>query len=105
MAPQWLEVARSYDGLAEVPGPASNERIKAMWLSLKNGAWYWSHYGNDDSLLPWCGGAMAYVMHACGIEYPKLYASARAWAKWGNPLTNCVRGAIVVFSRAGGAHV
>jgi len=103
--PRWLVVARQYEGLAEVPGPLSNERIKSMWLSLKNGAWYWSHYGSNDSALPWCGAAMAYVMRSCGIEYPSLYASARSWLDWGQEFSSPCHGMVVVFGRKGGAHV
>jgi uncharacterized protein (TIGR02594 family) len=103
--PPWLVEARKHDGQAEVPGAGSNQWIADVWATLKNGSWYWSHYGKDDSLLPWCGAFVAFCIQRSGLEYPKLYASARAWADWGELAGHFVRGGIVVFARKGGGHV
>lgn len=101
----WLVEAKKHLGKKEVPGPGVNAWIKAMWHSLKGGAWYWIHFGKDDSKLPWCGGFMAKVMKDCGIAYPANYASAKAWAAWGTRLATPIYGCVVVFERAGGGHV
>jgi len=103
--PTWLAIARRSLGVAEIPGPKSNGWIRDMWHRLKGGAWYWKHFGSDDSLLPWCGAFVAHAMQAAGIEYPKQYASAKAWLDWGTPLVRPVLGCIVVFDRSGGGHV
>jgi uncharacterized protein (TIGR02594 family) len=102
---KWLTVARQYLGQAEVSGPGSSSWIKAMWHRLKGGAWYWTHYGSDDSLLPWCGAFVAKVMDESGFVYPSRYASAKAWLEWGQPLAEPEMGCIVVFGREGGGHV
>jgi uncharacterized protein (TIGR02594 family) len=103
--PRWIIAARQRIGMKETPGPGSNSLIKAMWLKLKGGAWYWTHFGSDDSKLPWCGAFVAMTMDECGIAYPKNYASAKAWAEWGERLIGPAYGCIVVFDRAGGGHV
>jgi uncharacterized protein (TIGR02594 family) len=103
--PPWLTVARSLIGQREVPGPASNGWIRSMWLSLKGGAWYWRHYGEDDTALPWCGALTAHCVAAAGLEYPPRYASALAWAGWGEATPGPDHGAIAVLTRNGGGHV
>ena len=45
--PSWLKIARSYEGLKEIPGPRHNQTI-IRWLG-KLKAW-WS-----DDETPWCG--------------------------------------------------
>lgn len=103
--PDWLTRARNYIGQAEVSGPRSNSWIREMWLRLKGGAWYWAHFGSDDSRLPWCGAFCARVMGDSGFAYPKNYASAKAWLDWGVTLESPVVGCIVVYERKGGGHV
>ena len=103
--PRWLTVARGYIGQREVPGPQSSPWIRELWYSLKVGAWYWSHYGRDDSRLPWCGALCARSFDEAGYTYPKNYASARAWLDWGLELEQPELGCIAVFARKGGGHV
>lgn len=103
--PAWLIEAKKHEGVAEIPGPASNAWINAMWLALPGGAWFWKTYKADDSKLPWCGAFIAYCMQACGLSFPKLYASAKAWTGWGSKLSAPIVGCIVVFERPGGGHV
>lgn len=105
MEPKWLTEARRYIGQKEVPGTASNPLIKALWLKLKGGAWFWKAYGEDDSKLPWCGAFAAYCIKAAGIEPPIKYASAREWLMWGEVLRYPHHGCIVVFTREAGGHV
>lgn len=103
--PSWLTEARACIGEAEIPGPSSNSWIRDLWHRLKGGAWFWKHYGSDDSLLPWCGAFVAYCLQEAGLGYPQRYASARAWLDWGTKLVTPVQGCIVVFERPGGGHV
>lgn len=104
-AARWLEEAHHHHGLRETAGPLSNPELETMWRSLPGGAWYWDHFGRDDSKLPWCGAFMAYVMKACGIVFPKRYASAAEWLFWGVALDAPTVGCLVIFKRPGGAHV
>lgn len=101
----WATEAAIYVGQQEVPGPGFNPWIKSMWLELRGGAWYWEHYGKDDSKLPWCGGFMAFVMQRCGISFPTRYASAKAWLDWGTRLNKPLFGCLCIFGRDSGGHI
>jgi uncharacterized protein (TIGR02594 family) len=97
--PSWLKIARSYDGLKEIPGPRHNQTI-IRWLGKLN-AW-WS---NDET--PWCGVFVAHCMQESNLPYPKFYMRAKAWSDYGSLLRRdrLAPGAILVFDRAGGGHV
>ena len=97
--PNWLKIARSYDGLKEIPGPRHNQTI-IRWLG-KLRAW-WS---NDET--PWCGVFVAHCMQESWLPFPKLYMRAKAWSDYGSLLRRdrLAPGAILVFDRAGGGHV
>lgn len=97
--PSWLKIARSYDGLKEIPGPRHNQTI-IRWLG-KLRAW-WS-----DDETPWCGVFVAHCMQKCRLPFPKLYMRAKAWSDYGSLLRRdrLALGAILVFDRAGGGHV
>ena len=97
--PSWLKIARSYDGLKEIPGPRHNQTI-IRWL-VKLNAW-WS-----DDETPWCGVFVAHCMQKCSLPFPKLYMRAKAWSDYGSLLRRdrLAPGAILVFDRAGGGHV
>ncbi len=101
----WIAHAYTHIGQREVPGPGVNAWIKSVWHDLKGGAWFWSHYGNDDSKLPWCGAFVAKCMQDAGFKIPERYASAKAWLEWGSPISEPAVGAVVVFTRDGGGHV
>ena len=97
--PSWLKIARSYDGLKEIPGPRHNQTI-IRWL-VKLRAW-WS-----DDETPWCGVFVAHCMQKSSLPFPKLYMRAKAWSDYGSLLRRdrLAPGAILVFDRAGGGHV
>ena len=97
--PSWMKIARSYDGLKEIPGPRHNQTI-IRWLG-KLKAW-WS-----DDETPWCGVFVAHCMQASWLPYPKFYMRAKAWSDYGSLLRRdrLAPGAILVFDRAGGGHV
>jgi len=97
--PSWLKIARSYEGLKEIPGPRHNQTI-IRWLG-KLKAW-WS-----DDETPWCGVFVAHCMQEANLPYPKFYMRAKAWSDYGSLLRRdrLAPGAILVFDRAGGGHV
>lgn len=94
---RWLETARSYIGLRETPGPATNPII-GRWLKAL-GAW-WS-----DDEMPWCGTFVAACLRESGLGYPKQWYRARAYLEYGMPLATPTYGSIVVFERGAGGHV
>ncbi len=95
--PSWLERAERDTGLREIPGMATEPRIR-RWL-IEARAWW-----NDDET-PWCGVAMRAWMTACGIAAPARYYKALSWADWGDPLERPAYGCIAVWRRRGGGHV
>jgi uncharacterized protein (TIGR02594 family) len=95
--PSWLEIARRYVGVREVPGPGNNPVISSWLAKLR--AWW------TDDATPWCGVFMAHVMQEAGLPYPKEWYRARAWESWGTPLTAPALGCVVAFTRQGGGHV
>jgi uncharacterized protein (TIGR02594 family) len=96
---RWLERARSFMGVREIPGAATNRSI-AGWLR-RLGAWW------QDDETPWCGVFVGYVLAESGFEIPKYYMRAKAWADWGANLRpdRLSPGAVLVFGRDGGGHV
>lgn len=97
MKPVWIDEARRYIDLEEIPGAASNSTIIG-WL-VRLSAWW-----RDDET-PWCGTFVAHCLQETGYEIPKYWMRALAWAEWGRPLPAPMVGCIVVFSRKGGGHV
>lgn len=97
--PRWLKIARSYEGVREIPGPKHNSTIMG-WLRKLN-SWI------KDDETPWCGTFVAAVMQEAGLPFPKLYPRAKAWSTYGARLRTHVLapGAILVFDREGGGHV
>lgn len=95
--PPWLDTAREYIGLSEIPGTGTNSTIRAWLERLK--AWW-----RDDET-PWCGAFVAYCMDVNAFAIPKYWMRARDWANWGRELMTPIPGCIVVFSRQGGGHV
>ncbi len=104
--PAWLQVARRYDGLAEIPGERSNPVILDM--AHRIGAPAWFH--NDDQ--PWCAVFQNAVLQEAGLPiatgsrgdyFDRL--RALTFASYGQDLARPALGAIGVFTRPEGAHV
>lgn len=97
--PSWLEEARKYEGLKEVPGPKHNPVILGWLRRLK--AW-WSE---DET--PWCGTFVAHCLEASGLPIIPNWFRAKEWAFYGSNLraSHVAPGAILVFARSGGGHV
>lgn len=102
--PPWLRVAYAYLGLKEIPGRRHNPRILAWWDEIGAG-WF------DDDETPWCGAFVGGVLLESGAailsgsEAPR----ARAWERWGQPLSGPAVGAVVTLWRgsrkSGSGHV
>jgi len=97
MEPKWLVAARSYIGVAELPGKETTPAIARWLLNLK--AWW-----RDDET-PWCGVFVAECMKESDIPLPAAWFRAKGWLDWGVPIFAPMVGCVVVFARTGGGHV
>ena len=86
----WLEKAKSYLGLSEVPGKEHNSKIIGWWKAIK------SAFRDDET--PWCAAFVGGVLEECGIKSSRS-AAARSYLNWGFPLGGPAVGAVVVFWR------
>lgn len=101
----WVGVARTYVGLAEIPGKQDNPTIE-RWLREARAWW-------DDDETPWCGTFLRAVMVETAAQWPGLglmpppkhWYRALAWNDYGYPVVAPTYGAIVTFNRKGGGHV
>lgn len=101
--PDWLEYARTFKGVKEIPGPKHNAVIIGWAVQL--GGWVKAYVTNDDA--PWCGLFPAHVFQKVlpGFKRPANPLSALAWGKVGVPILMPSPGAILTFKRPGGGHV
>lgn len=95
--PPWLDIARRYIGLTEIPGK-QHQPVILRWLRELRAWW-----AEDET--PWCGTFTAAVMREAGVELPRHWYRARAWLDWGVPLMDPAPGCVVVYERGGGGHV
>lgn len=97
--PFWLKIAKTYEGVREIPGPQTSSKIGG-WLRKLN-SWI------KDDETPWCGVFVAAVMQEAKKPFPTLYPRAKSWADYGSRLRTefLAPGAILVFGREGGGHV
>lgn len=103
--PSWLQYARRYNGVKEIPGPRNSETIMGWISSLAKKLGNWIKNTLPDDETPWCGTFVAYVMDARGWSIPKSFMSAKSWLTFGRGLATPAPGAILVFTRNGGGHV
>lgn len=89
--PIWLSKARTYVGLKEIPGPATNTTI-AGWLAKLKAPW-------KDDETAWCGTFVASMFDSVGITPVKGWAGARNWLNFGIKLPAPGVGCVVVFWR------
>lgn len=94
--PRWLVIARKYLGVREYdaqrPGPLgelSNPVVEAWQRE--------AGIKRPDDEIPWCAAFLTHVMLEAGFDFRT--SSARAWAKFGKPITAPQPGAIVVLWR------
>lgn len=107
--PPWMHTAIGEMGVKELSGSASNARIEEYRDTCSKdaggnlGPWA---LRQDDGDIPWCSCFVNWCMLRAGIE-PTRSAAARSWLSWGLDLdpTRRKRGAVVILTRKGGAHV
>lgn len=95
--PLWLQAARRYIGVAEIPGKETAPVI-AGWLRKLRAFW-------TDDATPWCGVFAATCLQEVGLPIPQHWYRARAYLDYGTSVPAPTLGCIVVFARAGGGHV
>lgn len=102
--PMWLQVARRYKGLAEIPGDESHPSILDMARAIGAPAWY----HNDDQ--PWCAVAQNFCLLESGLPMavgtrgdPFDRLRALTFRTYGQSLAGPALGAIGVFT--GPTHV
>jgi uncharacterized protein (TIGR02594 family) len=91
--PRHLQIARSYIGVIEIPGPQHNPTIQKWNRRLK------ASWGDDET--PWCGTFVAACLDEAGLPIIGQWASSRAWNQYGARLQadRLAPGAIMVFWR------
>lgn len=89
--PNWLTLARTYLGVAEIKGPQHNPKILDLWKAAKLGG-----IKNDE--IPWCAGFVGGILEMSGIRSTRA-DSARSYLNWGVKLERAIIGCVVVFER------
>lgn len=89
--PFWLDIARKYEGLREIPGPRHNRTIQ-QWLDRLGLPW-------SDDETAWCGTYVGGVLLEAGLPVVKGPAGARNWLKLPVELDRPAVGCVVVFWR------
>lgn len=98
-SPRILVEAVKIIGTKEIKGSKHNPEIM-RWAKVVG---LEKTYTADE--IPWCGLAMAYVVHMAGLEVPKIALRALAWNKFGMQVQEAMLGDILTFTRKGGGHV
>lgn len=90
--PQWLQLARTFLGTTEIPGPKHNSKILQWWADIR------STIRDDET--PYCAAFVGSMLERSGIDSTRSPA-ARSYLKWGSQLATPVPGCIVVYARPG----
>lgn len=93
----WIEEARKYIGVKEIPGEKHEPKILQWWKAIKRS-------GIKSDEVPWCAAFVGGCLEVAGIVSSR-FESAKSYLTWGIKLTMPVYGCIVVFEREGGGHV
>lgn len=88
-----FEIAQSYIGTAEGPGPEDNPAIMAMYASV-------GHDWVEHDSVAWCAAFVGHCLEKAGLRSTRRL-NARSYLDWGIPvdLADAQPGDIVVFSR------
>lgn len=95
--PLWLQEARKYLGVREIPGVNHHPLIVGWWKKIKRG-------GIKTDEVPWCAAFVGAMLEDCGIISSR-FESAKSYLTWGRSLPQPCLGAIAVLERQGGGHV
>jgi uncharacterized protein (TIGR02594 family) len=92
--PPWLKEAFRLIGTKEVKGPGQHPTLQSMAVALKL-------LNFEDDRDPWCTMFIAHSLKTAlpNEPLPKHLIWSRAYAKWGIPLQEPVRGCVVVTWR------
>ncbi|MFN3744750.1 MAG: TIGR02594 family protein [Hyphomicrobiaceae bacterium] len=88
--PSWMAEAWRELGQSELPGPANNPRIVAMFHEL-------GHYGHGDETA-WCAAFVGACLERAGIASTRSLR-ARSYLDWGTPSDAPETGSVVVLRR------
>lgn len=88
-----FEIARSYIGTAEAPGPVNNPDIMDMYSSV-------GHDWVEHDSVAWCAAFVGHCLEQAGLRSTRRL-TARSYLDWGLPvdLDDAQEGDIVVFWR------
>ncbi len=88
-----FEIAQSYIGTAEGPGPEDNPAIMEMYASV-------GHDWVEHDAVAWCAAFVGHCLEKAGLRSTRRL-NARSYLDWGIPvdLADAQEGDIVVFSR------
>lgn len=88
-----FEIAQSYIGTTEGPGPEDNPAIMAMYASV-------GHDWVEHDAVAWCAAFVGHCLEKAGLRSTRRL-NARSYLDWGIPidLADAQPGDIVVFSR------
>lgn len=90
-APRWLDRARSYIGMTEMPGPRT-QPIITKWLDKLK-----APFRDDETA--WCGTFVGGLFDEVGIPPVKSPWGARQWLNFGTSIPSPAVGAVIVFWR------
>jgi uncharacterized protein (TIGR02594 family) len=91
----WMDKAKAYIGLTEVPGPKSNPVIEKFYKNVAKTT------AKDD--VPWCAAFVGECLLEAGLKSTGAL-NAKSYVKYGTKLDKPQYGCIVVFDRANGAE-
>ena len=88
-----FDIARSYIGTTEGPGPEDNPAIMAMYASV-------GHDWVEHDSVAWCAAFVGHCLEKAGLRSTRRL-NARSYLDWGIPvdLAEAQEGDIVIFSR------
>jgi uncharacterized protein (TIGR02594 family) len=86
----WMDKAKAYIGLTEVPGPKSNPIIEKFYKNVAG------IRQTDD--VPWCAAFVGECLQEAGLDSTRKL-NAKSYLTYGTKIDTPVYGAIVVFHR------
>ena len=88
--PPWLRIALKDEGVAEIKGNQHNNRILELFKLA------FLPFRRDE--VAWCSAAVCAWLESAGIRSTRS-GMAKSFLRWGRPIFEPKRGAIVVFDR------
>lgn len=97
MLPKWIDIARSYIGTHEAPGPRDNPKITELYALA-------GHPEVKHDAVPWCAAFVGACLRKAGLPSTGTLW-ALDYARYGEKLKTPIVGAIATKKRDGGGHV